>query len=94
MFPVKPGVLTPLIAVTREQIVPRSHEQPGFVRAVLLTRSRINKAVYTSYWRTENDAMKAEHAGLLDEEMALFEPFAAGPAIVEGYEVSVQADAE
>jgi hypothetical protein len=93
-FSVKPGALTQLIAVAREQVVPRSLEQPGFVRAVFLTRSRINKAMFTSYWRTEHDAMKAEEAGLLEAEMSLFEPYAAGPAIVEGYEVSVLTDAE
>jgi hypothetical protein len=92
-FAVKPGALTPLIAVAREQIIPRSREQAGFMRAVFLTRSRINKAVYTSYWRTEYDALKAEEGGLLEAEMSLFEPHAAGPAIVEGYEVSVFTDA-
>jgi hypothetical protein len=92
-FGVREGVLTPLIATVREQVVPRSRRHDGFLRAELLTRSRINKIVYTSFWRTEFDAMQAEKEGLLDEEMALLEPFAAGPAIVEGYEVSMLADA-
>ena len=61
-------------------------------RAELLTRSRINKIVYTSFWRTEFDAMNAERQGLLEEEMARLEPFAAGPGIVEGFEVSMLAD--
>jgi hypothetical protein len=92
MFAVKPGVLTPLIAAAREQVVPLSRGESGFLRAQLLTRSRINKVIYTSFWRTEFDAVQAEKRGLLDEEMKLFEPFAAGPAVVEGYEVSMGAD--
>jgi hypothetical protein len=92
MFAVKPAVLPRLIAVARDRVVPRSQREPGFLRAELLTRSRINKVVYTSFWKTEFEAQQAERAGLLDEEMALFEPFAAGPAIVEGYEVSLLAD--
>jgi hypothetical protein len=92
IFAVKPAVLPRLIALTRQRIVPRAQREPGFLRAELLTRSRINKVVYTSFWKTEFEAEQAKLAGLLDEEMALFEPFAAGPAIVEGYEVSVLAD--
>lgn len=92
MFAVKPAAWPHLIAAAREQAVPASEAHAGFLRAELLTRSRINKAIYTSFWRTEFDAMEAEKEGLLDEEMAHFEPFAAGPAIVEGYEVSVLAE--
>jgi hypothetical protein len=91
-FAVREGVLTPLIATVREEIVPASQRHEGFLRAELLTRSRINKIVYTSFWRTEFDAMNAEKQGLLDEEMARLEPFAAGPGIVEGFEVSMLAD--
>jgi hypothetical protein len=93
MFSVKPACWPALIAVGRDQVIPASQAHEGFVRAELLTRSRINKLVYTSFWRTEYDALEAEKQGQLDAEMALFEPFAAGPAIVEGYEVSALFDA-
>ena len=82
-----------LVAAGRDGVIAASREHHGFLRGELLTRSRINKVVYTSFWATEFDAMEAEKQGLLDAEMALFEPFAAGPAIVEGYEVSALYDA-
>jgi hypothetical protein len=92
LFAVKPAAWSSLIAAAREKVMPASQACEGFLRAELLTRSRINQAMYTSFWRTEFDAMEAEKAGLLDEEMGHFEPFAAGPAIVEGYEVSASVD--
>lgn len=92
IFAVKPAAWPGLIAAGRDRAMPASRAHQGFLRAELLTRSRINQAVYTSFWRTEFDAIEAEKQGLLDEEMALFEPFAAGPGIVEGYEVSALVD--
>ncbi|MGH3004741.1 MAG: hypothetical protein ACRDOS_02345 [Gaiellaceae bacterium] len=91
-FAVKPAAWPHLIAVARDEVVPASQARPGFLRAELLTRSRISKAIYTSFWHTEFDAIEAERGGHLDDEMARFEPYAAGPAIVEGYEVSVLAE--
>lgn len=93
IFAVKPAAWPGLIAVARERAIPASRAHEGFLRAELLTRSRLNKAIYTSFWRSEFDSMEAEKQGLLDAEMALFEPFAAGPATVEGYEVSALYDA-
>ena len=92
IFAVKPAAWPGLIAVARDRAMPASQGHQGFLRAELLTRSRLNQAIYTSFWHTEFDAMEAEKQGLLDEEMALFEPYASGPGIVEGYEVSALVD--
>jgi hypothetical protein len=92
VFAVKPAVWPGLIAAARDRAMAASQSHEGFLRAELLTRSRLNKAIYTSFWRTEYDAMQAEEQGLLDDEMALFEPYAAGPGVVEGYEVSALVD--
>lgn len=89
MFSVKPATLTRLIETVKGQVVPDLHEQPGCLRVEFLTRSRINKALLVSFWMTEFDAMEAEKQGVLDQQMSLLEPFVTGPAIVEGYEVSI-----
>lgn len=89
MFPVLPATFTPLIDAVRHQVLANSMQHPGFMRGELLTRSRIDKAIWISFWNTENDSKTAEVEGLLDQEMRILEPFVSGPAIVEGYEVSI-----
>jgi len=93
VFPVRPATFTSMIATVRDDIVPFSATHAGFLGAQLLTRTRIDKAVLQTTWRTEYDALQADENGLLEREMRLLEPFASGPAVVEGFEVSVLVDA-
>lgn len=88
MFSTKPATLTPLIATVRDTVLSRVKDYEGFVHAQFVTRSRINKAILTTFWRTEYDAMQAEKDGELDWEMEQIEPYVVGPAVIEGYEVS------
>jgi len=93
IIPVQPATFTSLISTVREELLRKSESHPGFLGAQLLTRTRIDKAVLQTFWRTEYDADTADEKGLLSEEIRLLEPFAAGPVVVEGFEVSVLAEA-
>ncbi|GMQ85649.1 MAG: hypothetical protein BMS9Abin07_1216 [Acidimicrobiia bacterium] len=93
VFPVRPATFTSMIATVRNDIVPLNATHAGFLGAQLLTRTRIDKAVLQTTWRTEYDALQADEDGLLDREMSFLEPYASGPAVVEGFEVSVLFDA-
>lgn len=87
--PVQAARFSPLISTVREKILPLAARHDGFLGGQLLTRTRINKALWQTTWRTEFDAQQADKKGLLAQEMELLAPFASGTAYVEGFEVSV-----
>ncbi|MGH3004738.1 MAG: antibiotic biosynthesis monooxygenase family protein [Gaiellaceae bacterium] len=88
-FRIHSAAITKVVRAFERQILPEARTQPGFLKADLLTRSRLNKGVAVFYWDTEGDAMNCQKSGTWSKLLAPLDPFVLEPPTTEGYEPNI-----
>lgn len=88
-FGIRSATITQIVRAFDQEVLPRAREQAGFLKADLLTRSRLNKGVAIFYWDRERDAMEFRKSGGLDDLLAPLGPYLLDEPVTEGYEPNI-----
>jgi quinol monooxygenase YgiN len=81
----QPGTIEQCLAISRDLIQPRLHEQPGFRGWLLLGDGATVLSV--SLWATQADLEAASGSALVREAMAGLAPLLAGAPTRQAYQV-------
>ena len=88
-FRVRSAAITNVVRAFKQEVLPLAEEQPGFLKADLFTRSRLDKGVAVLFWDTEQDARLFARGIGVQALLAPLEPFLVEPPVAEGYEPNV-----
>jgi len=86
---VQPGKTDEGIRIHRESVVPACKQQKGFKGLYVLGDRKTGKGLTISLWETEADMTAGEASGFYQQQVAKFKDILTGPAVREGYEVSI-----
>ena len=88
---IKPGKTDRMLKIY-QSIIKASQEQKGFKGIFALTDRITNKAIFISFWETEDDMKAGENSGYLKEKIAKIAAQCTfdGTPVTEHYEVSIQ----
>lgn len=88
-FRIRSATITKIVRAFDREVLPQARRHTGFLKADLLTRSRLNKGVAILYWERERDALDCRTSGGLDALFEPLRPYLLEDPVTEGYEPNV-----